>query len=194
MEIEIEHTTEGDHDVLAVRGELDLSSYTTLRDRISDLISAGRTKLVIDLAATEFLDSTALGALIGGRRRAHAAGGSFVIACANANLLRLFNLTRLDLVFTVYPSLAAWREVHQPTAAPLTEKSRNRLRMELVEYLGAQLDGEEAADLFELAAADPQIFFAELASRHKAGELELPRDLLRTVLVDLRSRRDVEVD
>ena len=109
MELEISHIPDGDHDILAPQGEVDLASYTHLRNRISGLIDAGRVNLVIDLSSTAFLDSTALGALIGGRRKAYAAGGSFVIVCDNPNLLRLFEITKLDLVFNVLPSLDAWR-------------------------------------------------------------------------------------
>lgn len=108
MELDIEHTAVGDHDVLAPSGEVDLSSYTQLRDRIGELLDAGRTHVVIDLSSTSFLDSTALGALIGGRRRAYAAGGSFAIICANPQLLRLFTITKLDLVFDVLPSRDEW--------------------------------------------------------------------------------------
>jgi len=114
VELEIEHRTEGDYDILAPQGELDLATYTQLRERINELLSAGRTNLVMDLSGTEFLDSTALGALIGGRRRAHAAGGSFAIVCDRPHLLKLFAVTKLDLVFAVSPSLEEWRESITP--------------------------------------------------------------------------------
>jgi len=110
VDLEIIHTRVDDHDILAPQGEVDLASYAHLRNRISDLVTTGRANLVIDLSSTAFLDSTALGALIGGRRKAYAAGGSFVIVCANPQLLRLFEITKLDLVFKVLPSLDAWRE------------------------------------------------------------------------------------
>lgn len=110
MELEISHSQDGDYDILAPQGEVDLASYTDLRTLISDLIQAGRAKIVVDLSGTTFLDSTALGALIGGRRKAYAAGGSFAIVCDNPQMLRLFTMTKLDLVFTVLPSRSAWRE------------------------------------------------------------------------------------
>jgi anti-sigma B factor antagonist len=108
MELKIEHMTVGDHDVLAPTGEVDLSSYSDLRERIGELLGQGRANVVIDLSGTTFLDSTALGALIGGRRRAYAAGGSFAIICSNPHLLRLFAITKLDLVFDVLPSREDW--------------------------------------------------------------------------------------
>lgn len=109
MELEIRHTAENDYDILAPQGEVDLASYTHLRNRISELIAAGRANIVIDLSGTEFLDSTALGALIGGRRKAYAAGGSFAIICDNPMLLKLFTITKLDLVFNVLRSQEEWR-------------------------------------------------------------------------------------
>jgi anti-sigma B factor antagonist len=109
VEIAIEHVVEGDHDILAPIGELDLSSYVLLRDRISGLLDRGRLHLVVDLSGTSFLDSTALRALIGGRRRAYALGGSFAVICENPQLLKLFALTRLDTVFGVLPTLEEWR-------------------------------------------------------------------------------------
>jgi anti-sigma B factor antagonist len=110
VELQIGHTIDGDYDILAPEGELDIASFTQLRSRIAELIDAGRPHIVIDLSGTAFLDSTALGALIGGRRKAYAAGGSFAVICDNPQLLKLFTITKLDLVFTVLPSHAAWRE------------------------------------------------------------------------------------
>ena len=114
MELEIDHRSEGDHDILTPHGELDLATYTQLRERVNDLLSQGRVDLVMDLSATDFLDSTALGALIGGRRRAYAAGGSFAVVCDRPQLRRLFELTKLDLVFTVFTSLDEWRASIDP--------------------------------------------------------------------------------
>ena len=109
MDITIDHAVEGDYDILAPIGEVDLSSYVQLRDRMGELLDRGRVHLVLDLSGTSFLDSTALRALIGGRRRAYALGGSFAVICANPPVLKLFALTKLDTVFGVLPSLEAWR-------------------------------------------------------------------------------------
>ena len=70
----------------------------------------------------------------------------------------------------------------------LPATNRAALRMELVEFIGAQLPGDVASDLFELASADPQIFFAELISKHRSGELLLPEHLARAVARDLHHR------
>ncbi|RNM14190.1 hypothetical protein [Nocardioides pocheonensis] len=68
---------------------------------------------------------------------------------------------------------------------------RSSLRLELAEFLSSHLAGDGSHDLFELASADPQMFFAELLSRHRSGELVLPAHLLKAITRDFE-RRDPE--
>jgi hypothetical protein len=56
--------------------------------------------------------------------------------------------------------------------------------MDLAELVSSQMP-EEASELFELAAADPQLFFAEIISLYRSGRLTLPRNLLRAIDYDL---------
>jgi len=56
--------------------------------------------------------------------------------------------------------------------------------MELAEFLSSSLPEHESQELFELAAADPSIFLAELLGRHRSGALQLPPHLLRAAARD----------
>jgi hypothetical protein len=62
------------------------------------------------------------------------------------------------------------------------------LRMELAEFLSSHLADDGSHDLFELASADPQMFFAELLSRHRSGDLVLPEHLLKAIARDFGRR------
>jgi anti-sigma B factor antagonist len=55
----------------------------------------------------DFIESTGLGALIGGRRRAHALKGSLVLVCTEEQMLKIFRITGLDKVFTIHDSVEA---------------------------------------------------------------------------------------
>jgi anti-sigma B factor antagonist len=108
MDFDIVLTEHGSHDVLGLRGEIDVSCHVLLKRTIDDRVTKERPHLVVDLSETKFLDSTALGSLIAARRRTHAFGGSFAIICDQARLLKVFEVTRLNRVFAVFPTLELW--------------------------------------------------------------------------------------
>ena len=60
-----------------------------------------------DLTNTSFIDSTGLAALVAGNNRAKAAGGSVRVVCTQPRILKLFRITALDEVFTIYPDRAS---------------------------------------------------------------------------------------
>ncbi len=93
--------------LLTVEGELDLATAPSLKWALGDLVDAGRNRIVLDLSAVPFIDSTALGVLVG-VRRAMGADGRLAIVCTNANVLKIFELTGLDSAFTSFatPELA----------------------------------------------------------------------------------------
>jgi anti-sigma B factor antagonist len=113
MGLEITHRSEDVFDIVSPRGEIDLATQGALRQVLEELIATGRAHLVVDLADTTFLDSTGLGALIGARRRTHAMNGSFAIICDNPRMRRLFEMTRLDLVFRVHETFDDWSGARQ---------------------------------------------------------------------------------
>jgi anti-sigma B factor antagonist len=68
--------------VLTISGEHDLSTAPTVRRRINNLLDEGATT-VVDLSPATFIDSSILGVILDGRRRAEAAGIGFAVVHAN---------------------------------------------------------------------------------------------------------------
>jgi anti-sigma B factor antagonist len=64
------------------------------------------SRLILDLAAVDFIDSTGLGGLIS-VLKALGADGELAIAGARPPVRRLLELTRLDQVMRLYPTVAA---------------------------------------------------------------------------------------
>jgi anti-sigma B factor antagonist len=93
--------------VVAVTGEIDVSTSPQLREKILELLEQQKRRLVIDLEGTAFLDSTGLGVLVGASKRLRAAGGSLTVVCSQPRILRTLKLTNLDRVFNVRTSLDA---------------------------------------------------------------------------------------
>lgn len=99
IDVDVDETTS----VVEVRGELDLTTAPRLKWMLHDLLEAGRTKQVVDLNETTFMDSTALGVLVA-VNRSLGEGMHLVIVCARANVLKIFELSGMDGVFTIVPT------------------------------------------------------------------------------------------
>jgi anti-sigma B factor antagonist len=76
-----------------------------LRDTIKSLSEKGNKKLVIDLGAVLYLNSTALGVLISAHANYTKREGKVVICQLNKNLENLFVITKLALIFDSFHSL-----------------------------------------------------------------------------------------
>lgn len=105
MQFEVNVAPVGDWSVVAVAGEVDVATAPRLRKEAIDLVASGHHRMVLDLEAVDFMDSTGLGVLIGVLRRVTAAGGALRVVCTTPRLLDLFRLTGLDRVFDLRASV-----------------------------------------------------------------------------------------
>jgi anti-sigma B factor antagonist len=94
---------EGRH-VVAVRGEIDLFTAPELKQVLAESIEAGRVRIIVDLTETTFLDSTALGVLIGAVKRLRSRDGALAIVNTDDNIAKTFEITGLDQIFTILPT------------------------------------------------------------------------------------------
>lgn len=93
--------------VVTPSGRLTAPGVPQLKRAIEDAIADGQPRIVVDLAATDFVDSSALGALIGGLKSARTAGGDLRIANVTEPVRRVLSLTNLDRVLRDHPSVGA---------------------------------------------------------------------------------------
>jgi anti-sigma B factor antagonist len=107
MHLPIEVTEQGGHTVLSPLGEIDFATGPQLKEAITERLVAGDVHLVVDLLAVEFIESTGLDALIGGRRRAQALNGSLSLVCTDTPVLKVFRITGLDKVFDIFDTVEA---------------------------------------------------------------------------------------
>ena len=87
--------------VLALRGELDLRTASSLRVQLADLVRRCDTDVVLDLEAVSFIDSTGLAAMLNVLRRLTRAGRHLMLVCPDGPVRRILRLTRLDSTFSV---------------------------------------------------------------------------------------------
>ncbi len=92
--------------VVHPRGRLTAGDAPELRAVLDELVAAGRTKVVVDLEETTFLDSSGLGALVAGLRITRTAGGDLTIARAGGQVLDVLTLTTMTRVLPPHETVA----------------------------------------------------------------------------------------
>jgi anti-sigma B factor antagonist len=91
--------------VVQVTGELDLHLEPQLREELNQALGDGFVHVVVDLTDVNFLDSSALGRLVEAAKRLATRGGSIVLAAPDRQIRRLLEITALDRIFAIAPSL-----------------------------------------------------------------------------------------
>ncbi len=103
MAIGVNRDAAGGASIVRVSGEVDVQTAPTLADELTAVASATNApKVVVDLSAVEFLDSTGLGVLVNARKEIAAADGRLAIVSTSARITKLFTITGLDEVFDVH--------------------------------------------------------------------------------------------
>lgn len=107
QEFQIEESTSGGLPVVAVSGEIDVATAPQLRECLHRVIAEGSSTIVLDILGVTFLDSTALGVLVGALKRCRELGGELHVVVADPRIVKIFEITGLTNVFTITDSLQA---------------------------------------------------------------------------------------
>lgn len=90
--------------VVAGGDRLDAAGVLAFKDRFREAVSGAAGRVILDLRAVNFLDSSGLGAIVAVRRFL-AEGVALELAALTPAVARVFRLTRMDSVFTIHPDL-----------------------------------------------------------------------------------------
>lgn len=90
--------------LIELEGEVDVYTAPQLKQQLLSLLEAGNSQMVVDLTKVEYLDSTALGILIGGLKRVRERDGNLSLICHSPRIRRVFEITGLDKIFDIYGS------------------------------------------------------------------------------------------
>ena len=90
--------------VISLAGEVDLYTAPEFKQQLLEVIAEGGRQVVIDFTSATFIDSTTLGVLVSGVKRLRTNDGQLSLICSDRNITKIFEITGLDRVFTIYPS------------------------------------------------------------------------------------------
>lgn len=99
-------STSGNVTVIRVEGQLIVGNRQELKALVQDALEGGSRKFLIDCSATGYIDSSGLGALVTISKKVREAGGELRLAALNDDLRSLFELTKLDALFHIAPTVA----------------------------------------------------------------------------------------
>ena len=106
MDLQLATRREGDAAVISVGGDVDNDTAPQLREAIATAFTGGARRVVVDLSATDFLDSSGLGALVGASKE-HSGEGELTLVCPRPQLRKLFEISRLNEIFEIHDDVAS---------------------------------------------------------------------------------------
>lgn len=103
MSLEYVDWDDGDVAVITLIGRITLGQGTErLREAIKEVMTRGRTKVLLNFDEVLYMDSTGLGELVDARRRVIAAGGQLKLMKLQQVARNLMQITQLYTVFEIY--------------------------------------------------------------------------------------------
>jgi anti-sigma B factor antagonist len=102
MSLGIAESTREDIVILALSGKLTFRESDGVLEKIQSLGAAGRWKVILDLSRLYYLDSTGLGAIVGGYTSLTKLGGALKLVNPNQRNLHLLLMTQLHTLFEIF--------------------------------------------------------------------------------------------
>lgn len=98
--------------VVSLAGDLDFKSAGPVRRALADLLDHGQAKLVVDLAAVAYIDSSGLGVLVATLKQARGLGGDLRLCALQPDVRSSLVMTGLVNQISVHPgvpeAVASW--------------------------------------------------------------------------------------
>src|SRR6266481_6837734 len=93
--------------VLPLDGDIDLHVSPAVTESLNAMIKKKPERIVIDLSRATYIDSAAVAALILAMQEVEAYGGKFFLSGLQETIRLIFETSRLDRVFRVFPDVDA---------------------------------------------------------------------------------------
>jgi anti-sigma B factor antagonist len=93
--------------VVPLKGEIDLHVSPTVTAALTEVIDQKPERLVVDLSEVTYIDSAGLAALIQAMQKVEGYGGKFMLSGLQETVRSIFEISRLDQVFQIFPDADA---------------------------------------------------------------------------------------
>ncbi|MDD3518991.1 MAG: STAS domain-containing protein [Chromatiales bacterium] len=100
-----EITRQGDVTVIALGGDVDLETSPKARELLLAAVKDSR-RVLVDLSGVSYIDSSGVATLVEALQTARKQRGELALAAVSESARRVFELARLDKVFTIHATVA----------------------------------------------------------------------------------------
>ncbi len=90
--------------VVGVDGQLIVGNRQELKQLVQEAVDHGEKKFLVDFSKAGYIDSSGLGALVSISKKVREQGGELRLSGLNEDLRSLFELTKLDTLFSISDS------------------------------------------------------------------------------------------
>lgn len=90
--------------VSVLEDRIDAATAIQFKEKMRDATKTGPSRVVLDLARVQFLDSSGLGAIVAVKKLL-GPDRALELAGLTPTVEKVFRLTRMDSIFTIHPSL-----------------------------------------------------------------------------------------
>lgn len=91
--------------VVSPKGEIDLGRSPALREQLGTLVAEGPGRIIIDLSGVTYMDSSGVATLVEALQQCRTANISLTLCSLQDRVRSIFEIARLDMVFTIADSL-----------------------------------------------------------------------------------------
>jgi len=95
---------------LSLKGRLDFSSSSELKEQILEHVKQGKKNIVLNLDQVDFINSSGLGTLVSILKEVRLAKGKMVLSNLATYVQEIFEITQLSHIFEIFASEAEARE------------------------------------------------------------------------------------
>ena len=93
--------------VLSLEGDIDLHVSPVVTETLTEMIKKEPKRMVIDLSRVSYIDSAGIAVLIVAMQEVEAFGGKFFLCGLHDTLRSIFETSRLDRTFRIFPNVDA---------------------------------------------------------------------------------------
>ena len=93
--------------ILALEGEIDLHRSPQVKESLEPLVAQKLPRILVDFSAVTYVDSSGLATMIETLQRIQSYGGKFAMFGLRDSVRSIFEIARLDQIFSIFPDEAA---------------------------------------------------------------------------------------